>query len=46
LIPAGERVRIGEIGPNAFGNSEGAIQIELLREGKIPDKWFVNERGF
>ena len=45
VIPAGEKMRIGEIGPNAFGDSEGAIQIELLRDGEIPDKWFVNERG-
>ncbi|HND86258.1 MAG TPA: hypothetical protein PLU50_10635, partial [Pseudobdellovibrionaceae bacterium] len=46
VIPAGEKMRIGEIGPNAFGDSEGAIQIELLREGEIPKTWFKNEMRF
>jgi hypothetical protein len=32
--------------PNDFGNSEGAIQIELLREGEIPKTWFKNEMRF
>ena len=42
LIPAGERVLIGEIGPNAFGKSEGAMQYEIL--GKIKEEWFTNIR--
>ena len=47
-IPSGVKIRTGIVGPNAFGNSKGAIQYEIRMpdNARIPESWFQPIRNF
>ena len=45
-IPKGTKMNVGQVGPNAFGNSAGSIQYEVImpKGKKLPDTWFAEIR--